>query len=149
MSRPRTGKKLVLQFGPNRAITERDRAGGSELRKVAGARRRAQGGSAGHRPEPGVTGTGSGRPGPFALTRGPGGFARRCGSSWPAAAAAATIAAEAETHHAAAFMAGPERVSRLRSAWLDPAGPLTGNLQPSSRGRGKPGLESWAARPRK
>lgn len=48
-----------------------------------------------------------------ALTRGPGGVARRYGSSRPAAAAAATAAAKAGTHHAAALMAGPER-----AAWL-------------------------------
>lgn len=47
--------------------------------------------------------------------RGPGGVARLCGSSRPAAAAAATAAAEAGTHHAPTIMIGPERAPRLGS----------------------------------
>lgn len=63
---------------------------------------------------------GNSRPGPAypaALTRGPGGVAQRCGSSWPAAAAATatTAGAEAGTHHAAALMAGPEQAACLGS----------------------------------
>lgn len=69
---------------------------------------------------------------PAALTRGPGGVARRCGSSRSAAAtaASATAAAEAGTHHAAALMAGPRRAPRL--------GPVPPGR---SEGVGRPGAQ--------
>lgn len=106
------------------AGTRWHRGAPEELGKVAGAQRveertqGAEGRAAGGREWPGVRGVSS-LPGPSpaqpaALTRGPGGVARRCGSSRPAAAA--TAPAEAGAHHAAALMAGLERAPRLGSA---------------------------------
>lgn len=174
MSCPRSGKNLGLQLGPDPERSTKERRGDTwkgsqaqaqgwhrgareELGKVAGARRveRAQGAegrAAGDREWPGVRGVSSPArplPGPSpaqpaALTRGPGGVARRCGSSRPAAAATAT--AEAGTHHAAALMAGPERAPRLGSGGCRRAGRREAAAE-HTRGRGAQPGEPGGATP--
>lgn len=76
---------------------------------------------------------------PAALTRGPGGVARRYGSSWPAAAAGATAAAKAGTHHAAALMAGPERAAWLGSGQSGRADRREVAAEPTPEPRTQPG----------
>lgn len=76
---------------------------------------------------------------PAALTRGPGGVARRYGSSWPAAAAGATAAAKAGTHHAAALMAGPERAAWLGSGQSGGADRREVAAEPTPEPRTQPG----------
>lgn len=76
---------------------------------------------------------------PAALTRGPGGVARRYGSSWPAAAAGATAAAKAGTHHAAALMAGPERAAWLGSGQSGRADRREVAAEPAPEPRTQPG----------
>lgn len=170
MSCPRSGKNLGLQFGPiprdqrrsdketpGREVERRHR-GGTEVpprssgrSQVRGGWRRGAGGRGKGSRGPGVAGVrsvsslpGSSPAQPAALTRGPGGVARRCGSSRPAAAATAT--AEAGTHHAAALMAGPERAPRLGSGGCRRAGRREVAAE-HTRGRGAQPGEPGGANP--